>query len=247
MLDCPGHTAETGCDRAGAPPRPRGSGGDLRGSSATRSCSDWSWPSGNPDDDLGPPALRRPDDGVDPDRGPAGGAGLEGGLRPPLRGILTAGADVGASARPRRSSDPPHLQRKVVGPDSRQPMSRDIKVVQYFGLSYDESRRVSEVESRFVGRGLPLALGPGDNQGRLRDLSEGAGDPARGAEEHLRLLPRREQLRVVTPAGRRPSKMGPGGGGGLPLPVRRRAGKARPRTPRRTRRRAGTPPPRTPR
>ena len=32
-------------------------------------------------------------------------------------------------------------------------MSRDIKVIQYFGLTYDESRRVSEVESRFVGRG----------------------------------------------------------------------------------------------
>jgi len=42
------------------------------------------------------------------------------------------------------------IRRQVVGLEPRQRMPKDVKVVQYFGLSYDEPRRVSKVKNRFV-------------------------------------------------------------------------------------------------
>jgi hypothetical protein len=49
------------------------------------------------------------------------------------------------------------IRRQVVGLEYRQRMPGGIKVVQYFGLSYDEPRRVSKVRNRFVGH--PWAVG----------------------------------------------------------------------------------------
>jgi len=77
------------------------------------------------------------------------------------------------------------IRRQVVGPEYRQPMSKGVKVVQNFGLSFDEPRRVARVKARFVGH--PWAVGRGpfpavrveDDHGRLRGLLEGAADPAR--------------------------------------------------------------------
>jgi hypothetical protein len=43
------------------------------------------------------------------------------------------------------------IRRQVVGLEPRQRMPKGIKIVQYFGLSYDEPRRVSKVKNRFVG------------------------------------------------------------------------------------------------
>lgn len=43
------------------------------------------------------------------------------------------------------------IRRQVVGLEPRQRMPKDVKVVQYFGLSYDETRRVSKVKDSFVG------------------------------------------------------------------------------------------------
>ena len=43
------------------------------------------------------------------------------------------------------------IRRQIVGLEPRQRMPRDVRVVQYFGLSYDEQRRVSKVKNRFVG------------------------------------------------------------------------------------------------
>ena len=42
------------------------------------------------------------------------------------------------------------IRRQVVGLAYRQRMPKDVKIVQYFGLSYDEPRRVSKVRNRFV-------------------------------------------------------------------------------------------------
>ena len=49
------------------------------------------------------------------------------------------------------------IRRQVVGLEPRQRMPKGVKVVQYFGLSFDEPRRVSKVKNRFVGH--PLAEG----------------------------------------------------------------------------------------
>jgi hypothetical protein len=43
------------------------------------------------------------------------------------------------------------IRRQVVGLEYRQRMPKGVKVVQYFGLSFDEPRRVSKVKNRFVG------------------------------------------------------------------------------------------------
>jgi hypothetical protein len=43
------------------------------------------------------------------------------------------------------------IRRQVVGLEPRQRMPKSVKIVQYFGLSYDEPRRVSKVKNRFVG------------------------------------------------------------------------------------------------
>jgi len=43
------------------------------------------------------------------------------------------------------------VRRQVIGLEYRQRMPKNVKVVQYFGLSYDEPRRVSKVRNRFVG------------------------------------------------------------------------------------------------
>jgi hypothetical protein len=43
------------------------------------------------------------------------------------------------------------IRRQVVGLEYRQRMPKGVKVAQYFGLSFDEPRRVSKVRSRFVG------------------------------------------------------------------------------------------------
>ncbi len=43
------------------------------------------------------------------------------------------------------------IRRQVVGLEYRPRMPRGVKVVQYFGLSFDEPRRVSKVRNRFVG------------------------------------------------------------------------------------------------
>lgn len=43
------------------------------------------------------------------------------------------------------------IRRRVVGLEYRQRMPKGIKVVQYFGLSHDEPRRVAKVRNRFVG------------------------------------------------------------------------------------------------
>ncbi|QDV36878.1 hypothetical protein [Tautonia plasticadhaerens] len=43
------------------------------------------------------------------------------------------------------------IRRQVVGLEYRQRMPKGVKVVQYFGLSYDEPRRVAKVKARFVG------------------------------------------------------------------------------------------------
>ena len=42
------------------------------------------------------------------------------------------------------------IRRQIVGLEFRQRMPKGVKVVQYFGLSYDEPRRVSKVKNRFV-------------------------------------------------------------------------------------------------
>lgn len=42
------------------------------------------------------------------------------------------------------------IRRELVGLQPRQRMPKDIKVVQYFGLSYEEMRRVFRVQSRFL-------------------------------------------------------------------------------------------------
>lgn len=43
------------------------------------------------------------------------------------------------------------IRRQIVGLEYRQRMPKGVRVVQYFGLSYDEPRRVSKVKNRFVG------------------------------------------------------------------------------------------------
>jgi hypothetical protein len=43
------------------------------------------------------------------------------------------------------------IRRQVVVLEPRQRMPKGVKIVQYFGLSYDEPRRVSKVKNRFVG------------------------------------------------------------------------------------------------
>ena len=43
------------------------------------------------------------------------------------------------------------IRRQVVGLEHRQRMPKGVRVVQYFGLSFDEPRRVSKVRNRFVG------------------------------------------------------------------------------------------------
>ncbi len=43
------------------------------------------------------------------------------------------------------------IRRQVVGLEHRHRMPKNVKVVQFFGLSYDEPRRVSKVKNRFVG------------------------------------------------------------------------------------------------
>ena len=43
------------------------------------------------------------------------------------------------------------IRRQVVGLEPRQRIPKGVKIVQYFGLSYDEPRRVSKVKNRFVG------------------------------------------------------------------------------------------------
>jgi hypothetical protein len=43
------------------------------------------------------------------------------------------------------------IRRQVVGLEPRQRMPKGVKIVQYFGLSYDEPRRVAKVRNRFVG------------------------------------------------------------------------------------------------
>ncbi len=43
------------------------------------------------------------------------------------------------------------VRRQVVGLEPRQRMPKNVKVVQYFGLSHDEPRRVGKVKNRFVG------------------------------------------------------------------------------------------------
>jgi len=43
------------------------------------------------------------------------------------------------------------IRRQFVGLQHRQRMPKDIRVVQYFGLSYNKPRRVSKVKNRFVG------------------------------------------------------------------------------------------------
>lgn len=42
------------------------------------------------------------------------------------------------------------IRRQIIGLQHRQRMPKGIKVVQYFGLSFDEPRRVSKVKNRFV-------------------------------------------------------------------------------------------------
>ena len=42
------------------------------------------------------------------------------------------------------------IRRQVVGLEPRQRMPKGVRVIQYFGLSYDEPRRVSKVKNRFV-------------------------------------------------------------------------------------------------
>jgi hypothetical protein len=43
------------------------------------------------------------------------------------------------------------IRRQIVGLEYRQRMPKGVRIVQYFGLSYDEPRRVSKVRNRFVG------------------------------------------------------------------------------------------------
>ncbi len=43
------------------------------------------------------------------------------------------------------------IRRQVVGLEYRQRMPKSVKVVQYFGLSHDEPRRVAKVRNRYVG------------------------------------------------------------------------------------------------
>lgn len=43
------------------------------------------------------------------------------------------------------------IRRQVVGLEYRQRMPKGVRVVQYFGLSFDEPRRVAKVKARFVG------------------------------------------------------------------------------------------------
>jgi hypothetical protein len=43
------------------------------------------------------------------------------------------------------------IRRQVVGLEYRQRMPKNVKVVQYFGLSFDEPRRLAKVKARFVG------------------------------------------------------------------------------------------------
>ena len=49
------------------------------------------------------------------------------------------------------------IRRQVVGLQPRQRMPKGVKVVQYFGLSFDEPRRVAKVKNRFVAH--PWARG----------------------------------------------------------------------------------------
>lgn len=43
------------------------------------------------------------------------------------------------------------IRRQIVGLEYRQRMPKDVKIIQYFGLSYDEPRRVAKVKNRFIG------------------------------------------------------------------------------------------------
>jgi hypothetical protein len=43
------------------------------------------------------------------------------------------------------------IRRQIVGLRPRQHMPKGIKIFQYFGLSYDEPRRVSKARNRFIG------------------------------------------------------------------------------------------------
>ena len=70
------------------------------------------------------------------------------------------------------------IRRQVVGLKPRQRMPKGINVVQYFGLSYDEPRRVSKVKNRFVGH--PWAEG----RFPLFDLEMSRGDCVAYLKEH---------------------------------------------------------------
>ena len=43
------------------------------------------------------------------------------------------------------------IRRQVAGLQPRQRMPKGVRVVQYFGLSHDEPRRVAKVKARYVG------------------------------------------------------------------------------------------------
>ena len=43
------------------------------------------------------------------------------------------------------------IRRQILGLEPRQRMPKDVRIVQYFGLSYDEPRRVSKVKNSFLG------------------------------------------------------------------------------------------------
>ncbi len=60
------------------------------------------------------------------------------------------------------------IRRQIISLEYRQRMPKGIKVVQSFGLSYDEPRRVSRVKNRFVGHPWAEGRFPLFNLERIR-------------------------------------------------------------------------------
>ena len=110
------------------------------------------------------------------------------------------------------------IRRQIVGLEYRQRMPKGVKVVQYFGLSYDEPRRVSKVRNRFVGH--PWAEGRFPlfelemTRGDCVDYLKGQQIPHEVPRSACVFCPFKIELRVAAPAGHGPGGMGSGGGGG---------------------------------
>ena len=95
----------------------------------------------------------------------------------------------------------PIIRRQIVGLQYRQRMPKGVKVVQYFGLSFDEHRRVSKVKNRFVGH--PWAEGRFPLYDREMTRSDcvaylkGRSIPHEVPPERLRLLPVQVEPRMA--------------------------------------------------